>query len=161
MKQKTAWEITDEFWEAVKDLLVRNNRDENKRYKRKAGGGRKPKDFRIVLQAIFYVLRTGIQWKALPKEFGSSSAVHRYFQLWSEKGIFLAMWRRGLGQYNELKGIQWEWQSIDGSMVKAPLAREEVGPNPTDRGKKWEQTTRAGRRGGSTACDSTFRSECT
>jgi hypothetical protein len=48
------------------------------------------------------------------------------------------MWQRGLGRYDELRGIQWEWQSIDGSMVKAPLAREEAGPNPTDRGKKRE-----------------------
>ncbi|MDR1985922.1 MAG: transposase [Treponema sp.] len=35
---------------------------------------------RKTLEAIFYVLRTGIQWKALPKDFGTSSAVHRYFR---------------------------------------------------------------------------------
>ncbi|APM37733.1 transposase [Clostridium kluyveri] len=32
------------------------------------------------LEAILYVLRTGVQWKALPKEkFGASSSIHRYF----------------------------------------------------------------------------------
>jgi len=35
-----------------------------------------------------------------------------------------------------MKGIDWEYQSIDGSMGKAPLAREAAGPNPTDRGKQ-------------------------
>jgi transposase len=144
----------------VKNLLTRNSRDGEKEYKRAPGGGRKPKDFRVVLSAIFYVLRTGIQWKALPAEYGSSSAVHRYFQLWSEKGVFLQMWQRGLGRYDELKGIQWEWQSIDGSMVKAPLGQEEVGPNPTDRGKKREQTSCTGRRSGSPACDGTYRGQC-
>jgi hypothetical protein len=70
---------------------------------------------------------------------GAASAVHRYFQLWAEKGVFLEMWRRGLHRHDELQGIAWEWQSVDGSMVKAPEALESVGPNPTDRGKKWDQ----------------------
>jgi putative transposase len=46
------------------------------------------------------------------------------------------LWRKGLAEYDELEGIAWAWQSIDGAMVKAPLALETVGPNPTDRGKK-------------------------
>lgn len=41
----------------------------------------------------------------------------------------------GLQTYNELEGIGFEWQSIDGNLVKAPLALEAVGKNPTDRGK--------------------------
>jgi hypothetical protein len=39
-----------------------------------------------------------------------------------------------------MEGIAWRWQSIDGAMVKAPLAQESVGRNPTDRGKKRQQT---------------------
>jgi hypothetical protein len=46
------------------------------------------------------------------------------------------MWQERLLTYDELKGLGWEWQSMDGSMVKAPLAREAAGRNPTDRGKK-------------------------
>ncbi len=38
--------------------------------------------------------------------------------------------------YDEKIGVGWKWQSCDGSMVKAPLALEAVGPNPTDRGKQ-------------------------
>lgn len=136
MLQEKSWEITDEFWEKVKPLLISKPRNPNKEYKRKSGGGKKPMDFRKVLAAIFYVLRTGIQWKAIPKEYGSSSSIHRYFQLWSSEGVFLKMWQLGLTEYDELKGIQWDWQSIDASMVKAPLAQEDVGANPTDRGKK-------------------------
>jgi hypothetical protein len=56
------------------------------------------------------------------------------------------MWRAGLAEYDEMEGISWSWQSIDGAMVKAPLAREAVGPNPTDRGKKRDQTPFVGRR---------------
>ena len=40
----------------------------------------RPSRRRLVFEAIFYVLRTGCQWKALPTErFGSASAVHKRF----------------------------------------------------------------------------------
>jgi hypothetical protein len=44
-----------------------------------------------------------------------------------------------LAEYDEMEGIAWDWQSVDGAMVKAPLAMECVGANPTDRGKKRAQ----------------------
>lgn len=92
---------------------------------------------RKIFSAIVYVLRTGCQWKALPREFGSASAVHLHFQNWHRAGFFVALWRAGLAEYGEMEGIGWQWQSIDGALLKAPLAKECVGPNPTDRGKKW------------------------
>ena len=101
---------------------------------------------RKVLEAIFYVLRTGIQWKALPKAFGASSAIHHYFRFWCEEGFLQAMWIAGLSSYNEAQGINWTWLSADGCMTKAPLAQETAGPNPTDRGKKRQQTPYARRR---------------
>lgn len=54
--------------------------------------------------------------------------------------FFVTIWQAGLAEYDGMDGIGWEWQSIDGAMGKAPLALECVGPNPTDRGKKWTQT---------------------
>jgi hypothetical protein len=45
-----------------------------------------------------------------------------------------------------MEGIAWDWQSVDGAMVKAPLAIECVGANPTDRGKKRAQTQFVSRR---------------
>lgn len=104
-------------------------------------------DPRKVFEAIVFVLRTGIQWKALPKEkFGSSSSIHKYFLMWEKAGVFTQIWKKGLAEYEELEGIGWRWQSIDGAMNKAPLAQEAVGPNPTDRGKKRQQEKPFGRR---------------
>ena len=155
MIQKQSWEITDEFWEEVKNLIPEKQRDPNKEYKRAAGAGRKPMESRKVLEAIFYVLRTGIQWKALPKEkFGASSSIHRYFMAWCKAGVFENMWKLGLERYNEIQGIDWEWLSIDGSMNKDPLAKESVGANPTDQGKKWEQKSHSRRRQRSTVISS-------
>ena len=60
--------------------------------------------------------------------------------------MFTQIWKQGLSEYEELEGIGWRWQSIDGAMNKAPLAQEAVGPNPTDRGKKRQQEKSFGRR---------------
>jgi transposase len=135
-----AWELTEELWERVKDFVPERKRKRNKTYRRRPGGGRKPIPPRQVLEAIFYVLRTGIQWKALPKEYGAASSIHAYFSEWAEAGFFRWMWQEGLMSYDEMRGLGWEWQSVDGCMVKAPLAREAVGRNPTDRGKKRDET---------------------
>jgi putative transposase len=40
-----------------------------------------------------------------------------------------------LFEYDELQGIQWTWQAMDGAMAKAPLGGEATGKNPTDRAK--------------------------
>jgi len=101
---------------------------------------------RQIFSAIVYVLRTGCQWKALPKEYGSASAVHAHFQHWQQAGFFLQIWRAGLAEYDEMEGIAWKWQSVDGAMHKAPLGQECAGPNPTDRGKKRTQAKPSGRR---------------
>jgi transposase len=141
MSQIQSWEVSDALWERVAPLIPRSERDPNKTYRRKAGAGRKPLNPRQVFAGILYVLRTGCQWKALPKErFGSPSSVHAYFREWLLTDFFLSLWKAGLAEYDELKGIEWSWLSIDGSMVKAPLAQDTVGRNPTDRGKKRDQT---------------------
>ncbi len=147
MPKTKSWEVSDAFWEKVEPLIPVSSRRADKEYLRRPGGGRKPLERRKVFEGIVFVLRTGCQWKALPKEkFGCPSAVHRYFMEWSAAGVFLELWRRGLAEYDEMERIEWKWQSIDGAMIKAPLAREAVGANPTDRGKKRKQTSRSGGR---------------
>jgi len=129
--------VSDALWEKVEPLIPSVSRDPNKKYKRRPGGGRKPLPAHRVFAGIVYVLGTGCQWKASPKErFGCSSSIHRYFLEWVDARFFLKLWEAGLTDYDELKGIAWDWQSIDGAMTKAPLAQESVGRNPTDRGKK-------------------------
>jgi transposase len=147
MKSIRSWTVSDELWAMAEPLIPKKKRKNRRKYFRKPGGGRKPLEPRRVFEAIVYVLRTGIQWKALPEErFGSASSIHAYFRFWAREGFFVKLWRKGLAEYDEMVGIAWAWQSIDGSMVKAPLALEAVGPNPTDRGKKRQQAQCAGRR---------------
>lgn len=146
-KRVESWVVTDDFWQRVEPLIPVRSRPLDKTFVRKPGAGRPAKPARQVFEAVMYVLRTGCQWKALPAErFGSASAVHKRFLEWEKAGLFEAIWKAGLAEYDQMEGIAWRWQSVDGAMLKAPLAQEAVGPNPTDRGKKWEQTAPAGGR---------------
>jgi transposase len=148
MPNVQSWEVSDELWAKVEPLLPKRNprAGSRRKYQRRPGGGRKPMASRNIFSGIVYVLRTGCQWKALPKTFGSASAIHTHFQAWRQAGFFLRLWQAGLAEYDEMEGIAWEWQSLDGTQGKAPLAQDAVGNNPTDREKKRHQTQFARRR---------------
>jgi transposase len=138
-KERGSWVLTDEFWSRVEPLVPARKRDP-------LGRGRPAVADRSVFAGILYVLRTGCQWKAAPKEFGSGSTLHLRFQAWERAGVFEALWRSGLAEYDDMQGIVWRWQAVDGAMTKAPLGGEATGANPTDRGKKGHETALAHRR---------------
>ena len=52
----------------------------------KRGGRPREADLREVFNAICYVLSTGCQWKALPKDLAAKSTAHHYFMLWDWDG---------------------------------------------------------------------------
>ncbi len=86
-KRVESWVVTDAFWERTEALVPQRVASTDKVYQRRPGAGRPPKPARQVFEAIVYVLRTGCQWKALPKErFGSASAVHKRFLEWEKAG---------------------------------------------------------------------------
>jgi transposase len=98
-KRVESWEVTDAFWQRVELLVPQRAPLPNKNDLRKPGAGRPPKPARQVFEAIVYVLRTGCQWKALPKErFGSASAIHKRFLEWEAAGFFEALWAAGLAE---------------------------------------------------------------
>jgi len=131
-----SWELSDSFWARIEPLLPKpKSRYRGRGKNRKHMGGRPAADRRKLVTGILYIMRTGCQWNALPKEFGSGKTAHRYFQRWVRAGVFRRMWQAGLTEYDELRGLDWTWQAADGAMTKAPLGGEKTGKNPTDRGK--------------------------
>lgn len=121
-RNRCAWRLPDKMWQRMRSLLPR--------YQKSPKGGRPRADLRNIANGIFYVLRTGCQWKAVPREYGSGSTVHRYFQEWTAAGVFRKLWKASLLEYDELKGIQWNWQSVDGAMTKSPLGGEKNREKP-------------------------------
>jgi transposase len=108
--------MPEAMWNRIEGLLPK--------FRKSRKGGRPRLDWRQVLDGIFYVLRTGCQWKALPPEFGSGSSAHRYFQLLVRRNLFRELWMVALEEFDDLQGLEWEWQSMDGAMTKAPLGGE-------------------------------------
>ena len=129
-KTTTGFRVSDELWTVLEPLLpVYVN-------KHPYGGGRPRTPDRLCADAIFYVLRTGCQWQALDEtELCPHSTAHDRYQEWVEADVFLKLWQAGVEQFDELKGLDWAWLSMDGAMTKAPLGGQETGPNPTDRAK--------------------------
>jgi transposase len=83
------------------------------------------------MNGIFFVLRTGCQWKALDATgICSGSTAHARFQEWTEAGVFEGVWQMALEDYDDLKGIDWEWVCMDGALTKAPLGGEKNWPKP-------------------------------
>jgi len=122
-----SFQLPDELWNKIEPLIP-NKPD-------KSRGGRPRESDRKMMEAIYYILRTGCQWDALPRCLGASSTVHDRFQEWSKAGVFESLWRNGLIEYDAMDGLDLDWQSMDGAITKAPLGGEATGPNPTDRGK--------------------------
>ena len=115
--QVDAWRIPDILWEQLEPLLpVHENTH-------KFGGGRPRRSDRDCADAIFYVLRTGCQWKALNATvFVPGSTAHDRFQQWVAADVFLKFWQAGLLEYDFFEGIDWSWLSMDGSLGKAHVA---------------------------------------
>lgn len=69
-------DLTDAEWQLVKPLIP----------KPKRGGGKRRVDMREVVNGIMYVLSTGCQWRAIPKDLPPRSTVYDDFDLWSWDG---------------------------------------------------------------------------
>lgn len=76
-------DLTDAQWDVIKPLLVDPNRDFSK------GGHPMVYDFRDLVDAIFYVNRTGCAWRLIPHDFPQWDSVFRWFKKWNENGTTL------------------------------------------------------------------------
>jgi transposase len=69
-------DLTDAEWTLVEPFIPPAKR----------GGRRRTVDVREVLNGLLYVLATGCQWRALPKDLPPKSTVHDYLTLWAWDG---------------------------------------------------------------------------
>lgn len=106
-------EIPDELWKLIEPILPPD--------KPPGANGRPRVLNRTVLDGILYVLRTGCQWKMVPRQYSSGSTCHLRFQTWVRAGVFERAWRVCLQHYDDLRGIDWRFQSLDSATVSAPV----------------------------------------
>lgn len=79
------YELTDNEWDRIKDVLPPEHPKEGKR-------GRPTKyDNRTVMNGILWINRTGAQWRELPDRYGKWQAVYARFRMWKQQELFLAI----------------------------------------------------------------------
>lgn len=108
--------LTDPQWEIIKEKLPVQR-------KRKY-------DLRDIVDAIFFVLRTGGQWRNLPKEFPKWQSVYYYFRKWKGDGVLVGlnsslnmMLRQQQGREATPSAVSIDTQSVK----KGPFVSEETG----------------------------------
>ena len=99
-------ELTDAQWEMIKDLLPGKDGDP----------GRTAIDNRLFVNAVLYVLKTGVPWEDLPGRYGKPNTVWKRFDRWCANGVWERL-AKALGD-PELEEVQ-----LDSTTVKAhPVA---------------------------------------
>ena len=69
-------DLTDGQWQIIEPLIPSAKR----------GGRRRTTDMREVINAIFYIERSGCQWRMIPKDFPPRSTIGEYFYQWRNDG---------------------------------------------------------------------------
>jgi putative transposase len=121
-------DLTEEQWALLRTLLPA-------RKWHLGGPGRPPYDLRCVINGLWYLLKTGCQWRMLPREFGKWSTIYAYFKRWRRDGVWARlmealrqMERRRVGRQAEPSA-----GSVDSRSIKTATQQRAVG---FDGGKK-------------------------
>ena len=107
----TIWHVDDVLWSKVESVLEEH--DPPARF------GPDRVDQRKALDGVIYRMRSGVQWNHLPGEFGDDASVHRTFQRWVKRGVLGRVWGKLVEECDELRGVDWAWQSADCALGKA------------------------------------------
>jgi transposase len=99
-------------------------------------GGRPPEEKRKVVQGIFWILDNGAKWKDLPRQFGTKSTVHRWFQKWVAEGVFEKVLRDAGRCVAERNGYRLYECFIDATFSKARGGGDGVGATKVGKGVK-------------------------
>ena len=117
--------LKDEQWDLIAALFARPKRT-----------GRPPSDPRLMMDGIFWVLNTGVQWRDLPDTFGPKSTVWDHFDRWNHDGTLEAVLGRLRGEVE----IDEELWCVDGTIVRAAKSAAGGGKKKTTRTSR--KTTR-------------------
>lgn len=109
--------LTDEQWEVVDPFLPHST----------ARTGRPPKDRRLMLDGIFWVLATGAPWRDLPERFGPWQTVYDHFSKWRKSGVYAAIIEALQIKLDQAGLIDWDLWCVDGASVRAARAAAGAG----------------------------------
>jgi transposase len=125
-------DLTDSEWKLVEPLIPPGKR----------GGDKRTVVMREVVNGLMYILSTGCQWRAIPKDLPPRSTLYDYFDLWSWDGTLDRIHHALYQSCREQTGreVQPSAAIIDSQSVKSA---EKGGPRSTSRVMMRERRSRA------------------
>ncbi len=102
-------DLTDEQWERLQPFLPEH----------KGKKGRPPKDHRLMINGILWVLRTGAPWRDLPERYGPWSSVASRFYRWRQAGIWDQVFAAVQGAADAAGELDWAIHYVDGTIIRA------------------------------------------
>jgi transposase len=116
-------DLRDDEWHLIEPLIPAAKR----------GGNKRSVNIREVVNGLLYVLSTGCQWRALPKDLPARSTVYGYFDLWDYDGTLLRLHHALFVQCREQAGRE-------PSPTAAIIASQSVGQGPRQRITEMKRT---------------------
>ena len=117
--------MTDAEWELIADM-----------FPEPASTGRPPRDPRELVDAIFWIVRTGAPWRDVPEEFGSWKTVYNHFDKWNADGTLDMVRKRLLSRFVDENEIDAELWCIDGTIVRAARCASGGGKKTTRKNRQ-------------------------
>ena len=96
------FDLSDEDWALLEPLLPKSRKSARV-------------DDRKIMNAIFYVLRTGMPWRDLPARYGPYTTAYNRFNRWSKQGV----WEDVFYALSGSSGVIGTTASIDSTHIKA------------------------------------------
>ena len=109
-------ELTDEQWELLKGMLPP-----------RSARGRPRRNLRQVLNAIFWLLRTGAPWRDLPDRYGPWQSAYHWFNRWRRDGTWDRMLQALQIRLDREGRIDWDLWCVDGTTIRASRAAAGAG----------------------------------
>lgn len=100
--------LSDQQWSLIEDIFPKPK-----------ATGRPPVDPRVMIDAVFWRLRTGSPWRDLPEEFGPWKTAYNHFDNWNSNGTLDQVQHRLLQNIVTDGGIDMDLWCIDGTVVRA------------------------------------------
>ena len=116
-------EVSSEEWAVLESLLRFRQRPD--------GRGRPPQDRRAVLNGVLWILRTGAQWRELPKKYPAYQTCHRRFQQWVRSGQLNRALRALARELHSHGLLPLEEGLLDGTFASAKKGGLAVEPTRT------------------------------
>lgn len=136
------YELSDEQWAVIEPLLPPQ-----------AETGRPPIPARTVLNAIFWILRSGAPWRDLPERYGPWQSFYHRFNTWRKDGTIDRLLEALQIRLDKDGYIDWDLWCVDGSSVRATRAAAGAGKRGAT---KSPSTTRWAARAADSAASSTW-----